>query len=232
MLNAGLTPAALANAVQVDVKSVMRWIAEERMPYPVTRVKVAHHLHQEETYLWPALIKDGDVCAEAAVEIERVWPTRSAISTETWHALFSKATKQLDILVYAGAFLIEALDLGDVLTWKASAGTQVRVLVGDHEGAAVHERAAELSLDWLPERCRSTTNYLSQVAGISLRPHNATHYASVFRFDDTLLANPHAFGIWSCHSPVLQLRQGSSARLFDFYAQAFEHVWLRLETSK
>ena len=104
MLNAGLTPAALADAVQVDVKSVMRWITEERMPYPVTRIKVAHVLHQEETFLWPALIQDGEICT-AAAEIERVWPTRSSISTETWHALFSKATQQLDILVYAGAFL-------------------------------------------------------------------------------------------------------------------------------
>ena len=92
MLNAGLTPAALADAVQVDVKSVMRWMAEERVPYPVTRIKVAHVLHQEETFLWPALVQDGGACAVPAAEIEQVWPTRSSISTETWHALFSRAT--------------------------------------------------------------------------------------------------------------------------------------------
>ena len=51
----------------------------------------------------------------AVGEIDQVWPTRSTISTETWHALFSGATRQLDILVYAGAFLIETLDLADVL---------------------------------------------------------------------------------------------------------------------
>src|SRR5690348_3037659 len=115
MLNAGLTPVALAAAVEVDVKSVMRWIAEERMPYPVTRIKIAHVLHHEETFLWPALLQGSDACAVAAAEIERVWPTRSSISSETWHALFSKATEHLDILVYSGAFLIETLDLADVL---------------------------------------------------------------------------------------------------------------------
>ena len=42
-----------------------------------------------------------------------------------------RATKQLDILVYAGAFLIETLDLADVLAWKTAKGTRIRVLVGD-----------------------------------------------------------------------------------------------------
>ncbi len=80
----------------------------------------------------------------AAAELDRIWPTRSAISSETWHALFSRATRQIDILVYAGAFLIETLDLADVLQYKAAAGTEVRVLVGDPESAAVRSRAAEL----------------------------------------------------------------------------------------
>lgn len=161
-------------------------------------------------------------------EMERVWPARSAISTETWHALFSKATEELDILVYAGAFLIETLDLADVLQWKASAGTRVRVLVGDPESAAVRMRAAELSLPWLPERCRSTIEYLRQIAGasgLSTRMHGTTHYASLFRFDNILLANAHAYGIWACHSPVYQLRRASSGRLFDFYRASFEAAW-------
>lgn len=225
MLNAGLTPAALANAVQVDVKSVMRWIAEERTPYPVTRVKVAHHLHQEETFLWPALIQAGEVCAEVAAEVERVWPTRSSISTETWHALFSRATQQLDILVYAGAFLIETLDLYDVLKWRVSKGTRIRVLIGDPQSEAIRLRAAELSLEWLPQRCRSTLNYLRGVDGICLRPHGASHYASLFRFDDLLLANTHAYGVWACHSPVLQLHKAASGKLFNFYAGSFDNAW-------
>lgn len=227
MLNAGMTPMALARTVGVDAKSVARWVAEDRMPYPVTRVKVAGVLGQEETFLWPALLEYGDACAVAAAEVDRVWPTRSAISSEVWHALFTKASKQLDILVYAGAFLIETLDLADVLTWKASSGTQIRVLVGDPRSAAVHTRAAELSLDWLPQRCQSTLDYLRRhrVDGVGLRQHGATHYVSIFRFDDLLLANTHAHGEWACHSPVLHLRRSSSGRLFDFYRRSFERVW-------
>ena len=72
-------------------------------------------------------------------------------------------------------------------------------------------RAAELSLDWLPQRCQSTLDYLRRVDGIGLRPHGASHYVSLFRFDDLLLANTHAYGIWACHSPVLQLHKAQSA---------------------
>jgi hypothetical protein len=228
MLNTDMTASALAALVEVDVKSVTRWIAEDRMPYPATRLKVAHALHQEETFLWPALLEASDACAVTAAEVERIWPTRSAISTETWHALFSKATSEVDILVYAGAFLIETLDLADVLQWKASTGTRVRVLVGDPDSAAVQMRAAELSLDWLPERCRSTMQYLRHVAGVpgvTVRLHGTTHYASLFRFDDTLLANAHGYGTWACHSPVYQLRRACSGRLFDFYRSSFERAW-------
>lgn len=225
MLNAGMTPIALAHAVGVDAKSVARWIAEDRMPYPVTRVKVAGVLGQEETFLWPALLDDSDACAVAAAEIDRVWPTRSSISSEAWHALFSKAGKELDILVYAGAFLMETLDLADVLDWKVSHGTRVRILVGDPGSAAVRSRAEELSLDWLPLRCQSTFDYLRRVPGICLQQHGTSNYVSVFRFDDILLANTHAYGAWACHSPVLQLHKASSGRIFDFYRHSFERVW-------
>lgn len=229
LLNAGMTAAALADAVQVDPKSVSRWLAEDRIPHPTTRHKVATALQQQETFLWPTLLPDSEGCADGVVDIERVWPTRSAISSETWHALFSKATEALDILVYAGAFLIETLDLADVLVWKAARGTRIRVLVADPHSTAVSLRAAELSLEWLPQRCQSSLDYLRRVDGISLRPHGASHYASLFRFDDLLLANTHAYGIWACHSPVLQVDRASSAKLFDFYTTSFDRTWRSCE---
>lgn len=228
MLNAELTAPALAALVEVDVKTVTRWIGEDRVPYPITRTRVARALHQEETFLWPALLEGSDACAVTGAEVERTWPTRSAIASETWHALFSKATSKLDILVYAGAFLIETLDFADVVRWKAAEGTAIRILIGDPDSLAVRMRATELSLDWLPERCRSTMRYLEQVNSVprvSILPHGAIHYVSLFRFDDTLLANTHAFGTWACHSPVHQMHRVCSGRLFDFYTQSFERAW-------
>lgn len=227
MLNAGMTTAALALVADVDVKSVSRWITEDRLPHTATRTSVARALGQEETFLWPAVLEPTDGTNISSVEVERVWPTRSAISSETWHALFSRTTQELDIQVYAGAFLIETLDLADVLGWKASNGTRIRVLIGDPEGSAVLRRAKELAAEWLPARCSTTLEYLRRVAGISVRAHDTIHYASIFRFDDIVLANTHAFGVWACHSPVQQVRRVYSSSHFDFWKCAFERAWLR-----
>ena len=183
-------------------------------------------LQQQETFLWPTLLVQSDAASATAVgEIDQVWPTRSMISTETWHALFSGATRQLDILVYAGAFLIETLDLPDVLACKVSNGTRIRVLVADPDSQAVRLRAAELSLEWLPGRCASTMRHLRPVRGIGLRQHAAVHYASLFRFNDIMLLNAQAAGVWACHSPVLRLHRTCSTPLFDFYMHSFETIW-------
>jgi len=229
MLNAEVSANELAAHAEVDVKSVVRWISEDRIPYPVTRVKVSKALDQPETYLWPALLEAPDSAQAAAAEVETIWPTRSAISAETWHALFSRASTRLDILVYAGGFLIETLDLADVIRWKAASGVAMRILVGDPGSDAVRVRGEEEQLPWLAERCRTTSRYLAEVSsdpGVEVRTHGTTLYASMFRFDDLLLVNTHAYGAWACQSPVHQLRAICGGRLFEHYAAVFERVWV------
>lgn len=224
MLNAEVTPARLAELAEVDVKTVQRWLTEGRMPYPITRHKVARALDHEETYLWPELLTDGLGAASDAVG--GVWPTRTAISSETWHSLFDHAKRKIDILIYAGAFLVETLDLLDVLRFKSERGTVIRLLVGDPDSTAVRARSEELGLAWLPERCRTTATYLGQNLGrnVCVRSHGTTLYASLFRFDDTLLINTHAYGVWASQSPVLRVDCPSNP-LFQFYADAFERIW-------
>lgn len=226
MLNAEMTPVRLAELVQVDVKTVQRWLTEDRVPYPVTRHRVAQTLGHDETYLWPELLVDGFGDRVGADAIGSGWPTRTAVSSATWHSLFDQVKRQLDILIYAGAFLVETLDLGDVLRFKAKQGVAIRVLVGDPGSVAVKARAEELGLRWLPERCRTTASYLAAAVGpgICVRPHGTTLYASQFRFDDTLLINPHAHGVWAAQSPVFRFDCSGSA-IFQFYADAFDRVW-------
>jgi hypothetical protein len=226
MLDAEVTPARLAELAEVDAKTVQRWLREDRIPYPITRHRVAQALGYEETFLWPELLIDGlgpPACSEA---IQGAWPTRTSISSQTWHALFDQARRPIDILIYAGAFLMDTLDLTDVLRFKAARGVVVRVLVGDPDAAAVRARAQELGLIWLAERCRTTTDLLyAQDLGpnVCVRTHGTTLYASHFRFDGTLLINTHAHGVWASQSPVLRI-EGHS-QLFGFYSAAFERVW-------
>lgn len=228
MLNAEVTPQQLASAAGVDVKSVSRWISDDRVPYPITRVRVARVLEQQETFLWPALLETIEAQDANRAELDHTWPTRSAVSTDTWHALFTRAKAQLDILVYAGGFLLETLDLAEVIRWKSDAGVRIRILIGDPDSDAVGVRAREEQLPWLAERCRTTGRYLAEVrraAGVRVRTHGTTLYASQFRFDDLLLVNIHSYGAWASQSPVHQFRQIGGGHLFGYYSAAFERVW-------
>lgn len=228
-----MTPTRLAELAEVDVKTVQRWLTEERMPYPVTRHRVARVLGHEETYLWPELLTNGLHGRGCTDVIDGAWPTRTSISSDMWHSLFDHARRQIDILIYAGAFLIETLDLADVLRFKSDQGTAIRVLVGDPESAAVQARAEELGLAWLPQRCQTTASYLEQHLGpnVCISSHGTTLYASQFRFDDTLLINTHAYGVWASQSPVLRLDRATNP-VFQFYANAFERVWASVATPR
>ena len=108
------------------------------------------------------------------------------------------------------------------------AGTTFRILLGDPRCEAVRLRSRDEGLPSLVERCRSTREYLSQVAdlpGVHLRTHQTTLYTSQYRFDESMLVNTHAYGVYAPQAPVLHLRRVPGGQLFDFYARAFERVW-------
>ncbi|APE32858.1 hypothetical protein BOX37_01475 [Nocardia mangyaensis] len=53
VFNARLTPNQLAEVVQVDPKTVQRWIGQGRIPYPVHQHSIAVALGVPEHELWP-----------------------------------------------------------------------------------------------------------------------------------------------------------------------------------
>ncbi|MFB4308949.1 hypothetical protein [Actinomadura sp. GTD37] len=50
-------------------------------------------------------------------------------------------------------------------------------------------------------------------------------YNSMYRADDDLLINPHAYGIAASHAPVLHLRRGEDGDMASTYLESFERVW-------
>ena len=52
-----------------------------------------------------------------------------------------------------------------------------------------------------------------------------TLYASLYRGDDVMLVNTHAYGSPASQSPVLQLQRLPGGQVFDHYAHSFEEVW-------
>lgn len=225
---ANLTKNGLAELVGVSAKSVERWITQDRCPHPAIRLKVAHALNQEETYLWPELLTGTRAANASLSELVQIWPTRSEVPHDVWRSLMRQATSTIQVLVYAGGFLVESLDFVNVVRAKALSGVEVRILLGDGESEAVRARAREEGLLSLPQRCRSTLEYLAEVTNlpnVSIRTHHTPLYNSIYQFDDSMLVNTHSYGAYAAKSPVQHLQRVSGGHLFGHYLDSFEAVW-------
>lgn len=225
---ARLTKYALAEQLQVNVKTVERWITQNRRPHPGLRLAVARALDRDETYLWPELLSEDRAARASLSEIVQIWPTRPTVPHDVWRSLMLRAANHIDVLVYAGGFLVESLDFVNVVRAKAAAHVEIRVLLGEAESPEVIARAREEGLRSLPERCRSTLEYLRETMSspmVDIRTHRTPLYNSIYRFDDSMLVNTHSYGAYAAKSPVQHLQRVPGGHLFDYYRSSFEAVW-------
>ncbi|MFD4627718.1 XRE family transcriptional regulator [Streptomyces sp. NPDC058475] len=165
-------------------------------------------------------------------ELVTYYPHRGAVPASLWSSLIEKATDQVEILVYAGLFLFDSHpDLPDQLAEKATAGTQVRVLLGDPDSQMIRQRGEEEGIgDDLAAHARMTRRYLEPAAktpGVEIRLHDTILYNSIYRFDDDVLVNPHVLGAPAGQNPVLHFRYIPGARTFRHYMRSFDYAWER-----
>src|SRR6266705_1403065 len=104
LLERGKTPDQLAEHVQVDAKTVERWITKGRLPYRRHRFEVATFLGVDEAYIWPDALGKDEIAAVSEREI--------------------------GVLVYAGLFLSEDAGVQKIFKDRAKAGVRVRILHG------------------------------------------------------------------------------------------------------
>lgn len=228
MTAAGFTNSRLAECLSVDSKTVERWITQGRQPHPSTRAHISKLLGHEETYLWPGLLVGGRAAETSRAEVVQMWAARADVPHEVWRALMRQTNETIEILVYSGGFLVESLGFVDVVAEKARAGARIRILLGDPDSAAVRERGHAEGLPTLPQRCKSTAEYLAdclELPQVSLRIHDTPLYTSIYRFDDNMLVNTHVYGAYAARAPVQHLQRVPGGRLFTLYADSFEQVW-------
>jgi transcriptional regulator with XRE-family HTH domain len=229
ILDAGLSTDEVAAEVGTDSKTVERWITTGRIPHPRNRVTTARAVGVDELVLWPELAEDRARAAIAS-EVLQVHPHRGAVPPASWYELTSSAREHIDVLVFAGLFLSDGrADLPALLRRKAEEGVMIRFLLGDPESDAVGRRGAEEQVgDALAARIRLSMAYLEpvfDVPGLTVRLHDSTLYNSIFRFDDDMLVNMHAYGAQASQSPVMHVRRIVGGRLFPHYLESFERVW-------
>jgi hypothetical protein len=80
----------------------------------------------------------------------------------------------------------------------------------------------------LAAKIRANLTYYRSLAsqpGCEIRLRDCTLYASMFRYDDQLLANPHVYGGPASLNPTFHFRKIDGGTLVDHYLGSFERVW-------
>ncbi len=229
LLERGKTPDQLADAAQVDAKTVERWITRGRIPYRRHRFEVATFLGVDESYIWPDALGRDEVAVVSESEVVAVYPHRSEVPRDVWGHLFSAAEREIGVLVYSGLFLSEDAGIQKMFKEKAKAGVRVRILLGDPASQVVADRGEDEGVgDAQAAKIRNALAMyrpLRQVEGVEFRFHRTVLYNSIYRADDQVLVNTHLFGVTAPHAPVWHLRKLPGGELAVLYIDSFERVW-------
>jgi transcriptional regulator with XRE-family HTH domain len=232
MVRAGISIEELADCAEVDTKTVERWISGGRLPHRQHRWATARRLGVDETYLWPDVLRSspGRRRDASRSELIELYPDRASVPRDLWLHLLEDVQERVDVLVFSGTFYAQAQPrVASMLTAAAKRGVQVRLCFGDPGSEAVAVRDREEGIGGtLAAKIRSALTYyraLADVEGCEMRLHSTTLYASLFRYDDEILVNPHAYGEPASANPALHLRRIDGGRVADHYLASFERVW-------
>ena len=227
LLQAHLREDDIAARLGVDPKTVRRWL-NGRVPYPHNRAAIADLLSADEADLWPGA--SGALTARMRPdELGAVYRHRWAIPREVWTRFFASAEREIGVLAYSALFLAEDAGVLRIFADKGRAGVAVRIALGDPESRRTAERGEEEGIgDAMPAKIRNALTLYRPLVGlenVEIRLHQTVLYNSIYRADDQLLVNQHAYGIPAAHAPVFCLRDTGSGEMAALYLDSFERVW-------
>ncbi|MFD9506543.1 helix-turn-helix domain-containing protein [Streptomyces mirabilis] len=229
LLARGMSVQDLAEAIEVNPKTVERWITQGKVPYRRHQYATAAALKVDVTTLWEDSRTVDSAMDLSKAEIVAVYPHRHTVPAGLWREIYARAEKHLDVLVYSGLFLSEDPVFHDLLKAKVAGTTQVRILLGDPGSEAVRQRGIDEGHRIMDGKIRNALlNYrplFESHPDIGFRLHDSTLYNSIYRSDDEMLVNPHVYGIGAYLAPVLHLRRMPGGGLFDTYANSIEQTW-------
>jgi len=228
LLRAGLSEQDVAVRLEVDPKTVRRWL-EGRVPQLRHRWALASILGQDDGDLWPQ-VRAARAARTRPPEIQAVYGHRQAVPAEVWRRLFESAGREIGVLSRSALFLAEDADVLAVLGRKARTGVGVRICLAHPAGPCVPERGAEHGTgEGGAARVRRALDLyapLRESGGVQIRLHRATMYNSIYRADDQLLVSQHAYGIPVERAPVFHLRRIEDGEMVATYLESFERIWV------
>jgi transcriptional regulator with XRE-family HTH domain len=227
LLRARLTDEDVAARLEVDPKTVRRWL-DGRIPYLRHRWALAGLLGVDETDLWPE-IRAALAARSRPAEIQAVYPGWRAVPPDVWLCLLTSAEHEIGILDDSGLLLADQAILS-TLADKARAGVRVRVCLRDPDQRDLaeppHNEDAAACAAGAKVRDALRRSGPLRVAGVQIRMHTAPLYQSIYRADGQLLVAQHAYGIPATHLPILRLRTSDEgSEMIAAYLESFERIW-------
>jgi transcriptional regulator with XRE-family HTH domain len=223
LIRARLSEEDLAAELQVDPKTVRRWL-EGRLPYPRHRWALATLLDTDEAELWPQLRARRSLPSE----IRAVYPRLDRVPHEVWLSLFGPARHDIGILAFSGLSHAGDSEVMTLVAARARLGAKVRVCLVELDASDGSEPGAGQGGSTQLEQIRSALAAdppLPRGGGVLIRLRRGALYQSIYRADSQLLVAQHAYGAAPGRAPVLYLQSTDDGDLAAAYLESFERAW-------
>lgn len=227
---ARLTRPALAELCGVDVKTIDRWLSDDRRtPHPRQRQTAAKALGTEADVIWPA-IRQASRRSPGLREIQAAYPTRSALPSTVWGELVNGANRELMFGGYTSYFLwLTIPDLRETLRAKAENGAKIRFLLGDPDSEVTRTReqieAVPLTVGSRIAISLNELEPLKDTPGIEVRFSDRHIGLSVWSFDDQMITCTHLAAAVGHDSPTYRLKRSGPGGLFAAYSAHLDVLW-------
>ena len=221
LLRARLSEEEVAARLQVDPKTVRRWL-EGRVPYLRHRWVLTGLLDADEADLWPE-VRAAIIARSRPADLKAVYPSRQAMPRHAWPALFRSARHEIAILARSALFLAREPGVLDVLGQRARAGVRVRICLQNPDPSLVAEGKNEIKAAKIEEALALFSGLREN--GAETRLHRTVLYSSIYRADNQLLVTQHVYGIPAERQPVLYLRAEAGGDMTTAYIDVIERIW-------
>lgn len=215
LLRAGLSDENVAARLQVDPKTVRRWL-DGRVPCLRHRWAIAQLVGMDESDLWPQL----RAARSRPGEVVMIYPRRDSVPPETWLRLFRSARREAGVLADSEFLLGADSAIVASLAERARSRIRVRVCLADPAAPEAQEQEAERGV------VDSSAGGIRDAIGpAEFRIHRARNYNTICYADDQLMIVQHVYGGPAGHAPVLRLRRTADGDMAAAYLSSFESIW-------